>query len=135
MRVYIIDFWHIFIIKALGRIMKPTKKEDNEEFLGRMEHAAMMIHIGTFASIAVSVFVFSNHVYDIPFTRQIPTVLIVSCYVWLVFRHQKNEKWILIEKSIDEKYSKRKRDIIFSLLFIGFFFAYSITLMGLFICS
>ena len=134
MRVYITDFWFILIIKVLRRMMHPKMREDTEA-LGRLEHAAMILHINSSLVLGLSVMTLAILIAENPINRYIAPVFIVLSYFWLFFRHLYKEKWMLIEKSIDEKYNKRKRDIIFFLLFCGFFFIYSFTLIGVFICK
>lgn len=135
MTIYLTDFWFILNIKVLRRVMKSKINEDSESFMSRVEHAAMALHIYSSLILGLSVMTLAILLNENPINRYIAPVFLVLSYVWLLFRHLRKEKWILIEKSIDKKYTKRKRDMIFFLLFSGFFFVYSFTLIGLFICK
>jgi len=135
MKVYITDFWFIFLIKSLRRIMLPKLKEDPEVFNGRLENAAMALHI--YSSLVLGLFVMSIaiQINDNQLNKYLAPTILICCYVWLYFRHLHKERWMIIEKNIASKFGRRKRDIIFFLVFCGFYFVYSITLIVLFICK
>jgi len=134
MKIYITDFWFILIIKVIKRMMHPGMRE-NKEALGRLEHAAMMIYMLSALILGLSVMTLAILIAENSINRYITPIFLVLSYVWLFFRHLYKDKWMLIEKNIDAKYNDRKRDMIFFLLFCGFSFVYSITLIGLFICK
>lgn len=134
MKVYITDFWFILIIKVLRRMTHPKLRDDTAA-LDRLEHAAMAMHIYSSVLLGLSFMTAALLFNDNPINRYIAPAFIALSFIWLIFRHLRNERWIIIEKNINDKFSKRKRDIIFFTMFFTFYVVNNLTLIGLFICK
>jgi len=119
MKILIFDFWYILFIKIYRRVLK------NSFLLKRVKDIdSAMIKGANYLFLLTSIpllSLFFPFLSDHIASKITGITFIVGLLVLLNFRYKKMNNWKLIEIEIDKKYSKQRRDRIFTILFIFYF--------------
>lgn len=120
MRVYLVDYVYIFIIKTLIRLVHPIRKKEPKYYenlnLGAII-ISIYISIPAFALLGIMASYLNTNLN----ATYISISLAILHWLFMLVRYVHNDRWQNIERAIDQKHGKETRDVIFSIMILSYF--------------
>lgn len=101
-----IDLWFIMFVKIIRRI---NPKLDNDG----LSYAAMTLYLFSNALLLILLFValiYNPDIHDDNTSKVLLMVAVLMIYIYYFVRYEIGGKWILIERKIDDTFTKVHRD-------------------------
>lgn len=137
MKVYLLDLWPVFVLKASRRSVSPLKFKYPLAFAKIVLIVAMCCFALTSLTIGSLIYLLANKFLGIG-NGSLPYIVsgcLLLSLSFLFFRFLIDDRWFKIEKAVDEKYSQRNRDLVFFTYFLAYMFVHTFVLIWIFICD